>query len=176
MVILDIMAGNRHIYGGHVPGEILERRDSGEPIVYMDIEAELKIPPDVICDLKHLPIRDRVASLIVADPPYWNFGTSRFHGDPKEAQGSWWGNFKNLSNLRILIVGIVKTSRRVLRVDGCLYLKWCDVIYLWSRFAPMFAWDFTEEERDEWTSRSRRNTKPCYWIRYRLNYPSHLER
>lgn len=168
MVLLDITVGNRHIYGGHIPEEILKRRDSGEAIVYMDIEPGLRIPPDVICDLKHLPVRDRVAHLIVADPPYWNFGTSRFHGDPKEAQGSWWGNFKNLGNLRRIIVGIMKTSRRVLRSGGCLYLKWCDVMYPWSRFSSMFAWDFVEEDRDEWTSRSRRSSKPCYWIRYRL--------
>jgi len=168
MVILDIMAGNRHIYGGHIPKEILERRDSGEPIVFMDIEPGLRIPADVVCDLKHLPVRDRVATLIVVDPPQWNFGTSRFHGDPKEAQGSWWGNFKNLSTLLSILVGIVKTSRRVLRTGGGMWLKWCDVVYPWSRFSPMFTWDFTEEYRDEWKSRSRRNSKPCYWILYRL--------
>lgn len=167
MIILDITAGNRHIYGGYIPQEILERRDSGEAIIYMDLEVNLKVPPDVACDLKYLPIRGRIVDLIVVDLPYWNFGTSRFHGDPKEARASFWGNFKNLKNLLKLLVGVVKTSNRVLRHDGIVWLKWCDVVYPWSRFASMFTWSFREEERYEWSSKGR-GLKPCYWISYRL--------
>ena len=142
-------------------------QESG-PIIFFDVEPGLKKPPDVICDLIYLPVREGVADAVVADPPYWNFGTSRFHGDPREAHGSWWGNFKNLSTLKRILVGIMKSSRRVLRPEGRLYLKWCDVVYLWTRFSPMFNWDFNLENTDERESKSRRNTKPCYWFTYSL--------
>lgn len=138
------------------------------PIIFFDIEPRLKKPPDVICDLVHLPVRDEVADAVVADPPYWNFGTSDLHGDPQELKGSWWGNFKNLSNLRRILVGIMKSSRRVLRPDGSLYLKWCDVVYSWSRFGAIFGWDFKLEEKEERKSKSGRNVKPCYWFTYSL--------
>lgn len=142
------------------------------PVVFSDIEPNLKKRPDVICDLVYLPVRDRVAHAIVADPPYWNFGTSRLHGDPQEEHGSWWGNFRNLTNLRRILVGIMKSSRRALRLEGRLYLKWCDVMYPWVRFSPMFYWDFTLEDTDEKPSGSGRNTKPCYWFTYSLKLPA----
>jgi tRNA G10 N-methylase Trm11 len=140
----------------------------GGPIIFFDIEPGLKKPPDVICDLRQLPVRSKLNASIVADPPYWNFGTSDLHGDPQEAKGSWWGNFKNLRNLRSILVGIMKSSRRVLRPGGRLYLKWCDVVYPWTRFAPMFSWDFELEEKEERRSKSGRNVKPCYWFTYSL--------
>lgn len=160
-MILDITAGNRHIWGGWMP----ELQEEG-PIIFFDIEPRLKIPPDVICDLVYLPVRDGLAAAVVADPPYWNFGTSKFHGDPKEALGSWWGNFKNLTNLRRILVGIVKSSRRILRSDGHLYLKWCDVTYPWSRWEALFGRDFSLEDTLTKASGSGRNSKPCYWFTF----------
>lgn len=161
LIIIDLTAGNRHIWGGWMP-EILEPG----PIIHCDIETRLKIPPDLICDLRRPPFREGIAHAIVADPPYWNFGTSRMHGDPQEAQGSWWGNFKNLRTLLRLLVGICKTHR-LLRPGGRLYLKWCDVVYPWRRFEAIFLRDWKEEARLERTSRSGRTDKPCYWITYK---------
>lgn len=152
------------MWGGWMP----ELQEDG-PVVFFDIEPGLRKPPDVICDLRYLPVRSKLANTdIVADPPYWNFGTSRLHGDPQEAHGSWWGNFKNLSNLLRILVGIMKSSRRVLLPGGRLYLKWCDVVYPWRRFSSMFSWDFNLEETEEKPSRSGRNVKPCYWFTYSL--------
>ena len=140
------------------------------PVIFFDIEPRLKIPPDVICDLRRLPVRDGVAHAIVADPPYWSFGSSDFYGDPQEANGSFWGNFKNLKNLRKILVGIVKTARRVLRPGGRVYLKWCDVVYPWTRFYTMFTWSFTLEDTLTRVSANRaaKNKKPCYWFTYSL--------
>lgn len=138
------------------------------PVIFSDIETNLRRKPDVICDLKLLPYRDRSAHAIVIDPPYWNFGSSKMHGDPQEKMGSFWGNFKNLGILRRLLVGAVKSTRQVLRSRGRLYLKWCDVIYPWSRFETLFTRDFKELERMERESQSGRGKKPCYWITYEL--------
>ena len=160
-MILDITAGNRHIWGGWMP----ELQEEG-PIIFFDIEPGLKIPPDVICDLVYLPVRDGLAAAVVADPPYWNFGTSDLHGDPQEAKGSWWGNFKNLTKLRRILVGIMKSSRRILLPGGHLYLKWCDVVHPWTRFSPMFVWDFTLKATLARASRSGRNSKPCFWFTF----------
>lgn len=162
MVILDVTAGNRHIWGGWMP----EIPEDG-PVIFSDIEPTLKKKPDIICDLRYQPIRDGIVDAIVADPPYWSFGTSRLHGDPQEGQGSFWGNFINLRTLRGILVGIMKTSRRVLKPEGRVYLKWCDVVYPWIRFGGMFQWDFYEEARLTRESKSGRNKKPCYWITYR---------
>lgn len=139
-----------------------------EPVIFSDIETNLRRRPDVICDLKKLPYRDGSAHAVVLDLPYWNFGTSRMHGDPQEKQGSFWGNFKNLGILRRLLVGSVKSTRQVLRPGCKLYLKWCDVIYPWSRFESLFTRDFMELEREESESKSGRGKKPCYWITYEL--------
>lgn len=163
MVVLDITAGNRHIWGGWMP-EIPEEG----PVIHSDIEPRLKKRPDVICDLKHLPYRDGVAHAVILDAPYWNFGTS-IHGDPKEAVASFWGNFKNLAILRRLLVGGMKSSRRVLRRGCRLYLKWCDVVYPWTRFETIFTRDFRECHRMERQSHSGRGKKPCYWITYELH-------
>lgn len=137
------------------------------PIIYCDIEARLRIPPDIISDLKKPPFRNSITHAIVADPPYWNFGTSNLHGDPKEAKGSWWGNFKNLKKLLRILVGIEKTHE-LLRSGGRLYLKWCDVVYPWTRFSALFNRNWREESRIERESQSGRNKKPCYWITYIL--------
>jgi len=168
-MIIDLTAGNRHIWGGWMP-EIPELG----PIIYCDIEPGLRIPPDIICDLRRLPFRSQITHAIVVDPPYWNFGTSRLHGDPQEAHGSWWGNFKNLRTLLRLLVGIVKAGRWILRPEGRLYLKWCDVVYPWKRFQSMFSWSYDEEARLERESKSGRGKKPCYWITYRLKENSIL--
>jgi hypothetical protein len=162
-MILDITAGNRHIWGGWMP-----KISEPDPVVYSDIEPYLRRKPDIVCDLRYLPIRDRVADAVVVDPPYWSFGTSDLHGDPIEAKGSFWGNFKNLRNLISILVGIMKTSKRVLKPRGRLYLKWCDVVYPWTRFQGMFYWDFELEGKEERISKSGRNVKPCYWFTYRL--------
>lgn len=161
VVVIDLTAGNRHIWGGWIP----EIPEDG-PVIFCDLEPYLKHSPDVVCDLRAPPFREGVAHATVVDPPYWNFGTSRFHGDPQEAQGSWWGNFRNLTYLRSILRGIVK-SVSLLRPGGRMYLKWCDVVYKWTRFSPMFFWDWEEEARLERRSQSGRNVKPCYWFTLR---------
>jgi hypothetical protein len=157
------------MWGGWMP----DIEEEG-PIIFFDIEPGLRIPPDVICDLVRLPIRDGIAHAVVADPPYWNFGTSDLFGDPQEAKGSWWGKFGSLKNLWRILIGIVKSSRRVLRPGGRVYLKWCDVVYPWTRFSAMFTGDFTLEDTEErvsankgWAPSAKRK-KPCYWFTYSL--------
>lgn len=167
LVVVDITAGNRHIWGGWMP----EYQDPG-PVIYSDKEPFLKMRPDIVADLRYLPIRDQVVHEVIADPPYWNFGTS-IHGDPMESKGSFWGNFHNLTYLRSLLVGILKNSRRVLRPGGRLYLKWCDVVYPWRRFSAFFTRDFILEHTETRESKSGRGKKPCYWLTYRLKGVSH---
>ena len=171
-IIIDLTAGNRHIYGGKtIPDEL---KDPTDTIIFCDIERNLRIPPNIICDNTHLPIRDKTVHKIVYDPPQWNFGTS-IHGDPQEKRGSgnrswrasYWGNFKNVKTLFRLFVGGTRESSRVLKENGMLYLKWCDAIVPLRRIIQVFS-NFAEIGRKEWPSRSGRSTTRTYWIWFRL--------
>lgn len=165
-MILDITAGNRHIYGGWMP-----RLPEGR-VVFLDIEERLKRPPDVIADNRRLPFRDGSARSVVYDPPYITFGSSAFHGDPEEkAGGCFYGKYGNKRKLMLLLSGGVKAIRRVLEPRGLLYLKWCDTEVPLRRVLPIFLGDFEEIGRMERESRSGRTKAKTYWLTLRLKPP-----
>ena len=160
MVCLDITAGNRHMWtskrGKRPPVD-------DECVVFLDVERELKVSPDIFADNRHLPIRDAVVDTIVYDPPHWNFGTS-FHGDPKESEGSFWGNFKNGKNLRRLLAGGARESNRVLRPGGMLILKWCEARFTYEEVSVFFTWAFIQVGVDVWPSMSNRSKIRSMWV------------
>jgi len=168
MVIIDITAGNRHIYGGRLPSDL----SIEEEIIFIDIEYDLKVPPTIFADNTKLPIRDEVISTHIYDPPYWFFGSSKWHGDPKEASGSFWGNFRNLGNLNRLLRGASKEIKRTLKIGGDVFVKWCDGAIAWDNTVgkckpwAFFYWSFREVSREEWESKSGRTKHVTRWIRF----------
>lgn len=166
-MILDITAGNRHIWSGYIP----KLNDSG-PIVFFDIEKNLKIPPDVICDNRFLPIRDKIAEIVIFDPPCWRFGHSIWYGDPKEEKKTmFYGNYVNKNNLRRLLVGGVKTIRRVLKNNGTCLLKWSDSHVPINKVTIFFKHDFEEVYREEAPSKWGKTNNTNYWICFMLSTP-----
>jgi hypothetical protein len=138
--------------------------DCEEPIVFLDIERNLKKPPDILADNRHLPIRAGVVDTVVYDPPHWNFGTSEFHGDPQEKKGSFWGNFKNKRTLHRLLAGASRETLRALRPEGRLLLKWCEARFTWPEVSSFFIWGFDVEWIREWQSRSNRSKTKTMWV------------
>ncbi len=139
------------------------------PVIYCDIEKDLKVPPDVICDNRKLPIRDGIANVIIFDPPCWRFGHSEWYGDPKEQKKTmFYGNYVNKNKLLRLLVGGMKTIRRVLGKDGVFYFKWRDGMVEIERILPIFIKDFEEVYREETPSKWGKTDNTNYWIGFKM--------
>ena len=65
--ILDATAGNRHIW---------KVKDDSR-IVFMDIESELEVKPDIIGDCTKTDYPDGYFHTIFFDPPHWGGGCAR---------------------------------------------------------------------------------------------------
>jgi hypothetical protein len=167
-MILDITAGNRHIWKGVMPEVPLD-----ELVVFCDKEIRLKVPPDIFCDNRRLPCREGVADIVIYDPPHWDRGKPFVFGDPTEETGCWWGQFKNKSDAVRSIAGGVKESKRVLKESGLLHFKWSDGTKAgrnWKKLdhiLTLFIWAFKEISRSSYPSKSRHNANTTYWITFR---------
>ena len=81
--ILDATAANRCIW---------EMKES-EFIVYMDVESELEVKPDIVCDNRKTPYPDGYFHTIIFDPPHgWG-----------EKLGKEWYSIRNKKDLKTLI-------------------------------------------------------------------------
>lgn len=167
-MILDVTAGNRHIWRGWMP----ETVDRDDVIVFCDVETRLRIPPDIICDNTKLPFRHEIADSVIYDPPHWDRGGSWIM-DPQEKRGAWWGSFKNKADVVRSVSNAARESRRVLKTDGKLYFKWADCT---SRHRPwksidritiLIKWAFNEIDRIVQSSKAGSHTNKTYWITFR---------
>jgi len=170
-MMLDATAGNRMMW-----------KNKNPPLtIFIDKEARLKIPPDIIAAWERLPFRNNVFDCIIFDPPHYpKFGPKSRHGNPQSH--SWFGMFGTKTKL---VRAMAKALQEFIRVgkDSCrLCFKWCDtrIEYLekttgkWRRrtenpslwtLLSLF-YDWKEIYRREYVSPYGNNKQITYWITF----------
>jgi len=140
-MILDVTAGNRAMW-----------RDKRPPnVVFLDVEHRLAVPPDVVADSRRLPFRDGIFDTVVFDPPHaWgkkpgaivqtspkrSLIRSRVKRNTPSYYG--WDKYRTRRELISYIHQTLKEARRVLKPDGVLWFKWCDIEIEIERLAGLF--------------------------------------
>jgi len=166
-MILDATAGYRTMY---------ELKDSAN-IIYIDIETKLLKKPTVFCDNTKTPFMDKQFDTIFYDPPH-GFGEKQFDhvnqmsGDVKAAAKhlpfvSTYYGWDKYSNQQSLIVHVYKAQRefhRILKDDGLLWFKWCEVKISLHRVLQLFdKWDVLMRVNVADPSKTWGKSK-SYWI------------
>lgn len=115
-MILDASAGNRHIWQGQRPDEV----------IFMDKETRLLIPPDLFATWGALPFRADIFDCVIFDPPHQTAGGKlkcQWTRDPKESNGTtWYGAFRNDRELKITLF---HAQAEFSRVSSRMCFKWC---------------------------------------------------
>ncbi len=146
-MILDATAGNRAIW----------RKKESPHILWIDIEPELEIPPDMVLDCTATGFEAGRFHTIFFDPPHgWgkdpnrSWTTIRNMKEREEypwkppSQLSYWGweKYKSKSALLAFIHKAQKEFNRILTPDGILWVKWNEVNIPLSPILPLFRnWD-----------------------------------
>ena len=119
-MILDACCGPKMMYKG------LHKQFSQDEIIFMDIrkghffydlekKRPVNIEPDIMADLKHLPFRDSVFSLIMFDPPHGDFSIKSFFCNI-------YGSLRPQEYITLLIWANIEFAR-VLKDDGYIFAK-----------------------------------------------------
>jgi len=129
-MILDATAGNRTMY---------ETKDVNK-IIYIDIEKQLWRKPTIFADCTRTPFKPKTFHTIFFDPPrtyranhptYLNVSKrirKAIHRYKPFADVYYgWDKYKNRQELIAFIYRAQKEFLRILRDDGLLRLKWCEV-------------------------------------------------
>jgi len=152
--ILDATAGNRHIWTKKYP----------RGVVFLDIEPNLRISPDVIGDFTNMTMfEDESFNLVIFDPPFAKCGD--MHNRPDEKYGSYWGSIDSTFHFLRLVNGGLKEIYRVLRPNGFMYLKFNDIHFSLEKLLLILKTHFNELIRTSRKSQSGKgNESATYWI------------
>jgi len=174
--ILDATAGNRQIW------EEKEHRF----ILFVDIEPELDIPPDLIIDTRDTKFPDEYFNTIFFDPPHgWggktgkSIYTCRNEKEYVELKKKYnldrWGNKASYYGLdkyptkSALIKYIFESQReffRILKLNGMLWLKWNEVSIPLGNILSLFH-DWIEMLRLPISSPLQKmGNKQTYWVMF----------
>lgn len=148
--ILDATASNRSIW----------RTKESTKIIWIDIEPELEIKPDLVLDCTQTGFPDNSIMMLIFDPPHWwgqktgeAFFTCRNKAEKKKfldkynmgsAGCAYYGTdkFGTKTELLSFIHKAQKEFHRILYPDGVLWLNWSDVKLSLSKILPFFKdWD-----------------------------------
>jgi len=161
--ILDITAGNRHIW--------TDKNPLGT--IFLDKEPNLKISPDIVADFSDLHMfEDNAFTLVVFDPPFAKCGN--MHSDPQETYGSYWGSIDSTFELLKLVSKALIETHRVLRDDGFLFIKFNDVHTPLQDFLLVFKTHFNELIRTSRKTQSGKSDSQTYWILFQKKIQSSL--
>jgi tRNA G10 N-methylase Trm11 len=142
-MILDATAGNRSIY----------TYKYSRNIIYLDRQKQLKIKPTIFADDMFLPFKDSVFDMIIFDPPHqWTTkGTTTTppYSIPQGWKyvkllgirgGTYYGaeQYSSKAGLIKYIYNAQKEFKRVLKDDGVLLFKWCEVEMDIKRILALF--------------------------------------
>ncbi|MBA7491945.1 hypothetical protein ES702_02493 [subsurface metagenome] len=142
--ILDATAGNRFIWS------IKE----SPFIIWGDIEPELEFKPDIVFDCTKTDFPDKYFHTIFFDPPH-SWGREKnagiFTTPSKAVSDEKWPTHKRKRpryygldkyKTRTALLGFINRAQkefyRILRDDGCLWLKWCEIHSTIEAILPIF--------------------------------------
>lgn len=148
--ILDATASNRSIW---------LIKDSPH-ILFIDIENELQVPPDMVLDCTETGFKPHSYHTIFFDPPQWwgdtpsdnyysckNLKESKAFSEKYGYKGyftSYYGTdkFKSKTELLTFLHKSQKEFNRILKDDGMLWVKWNETKIPLSKILPFFKnWD-----------------------------------
>ncbi len=148
--ILDATASNRSIW----------RKKESRHVLWIDIESELRVPPDMVLDCTTTGFEAERFHTIFFDPPHWwgdetgeNYFACRNDADEMKLQkrygirarkAAYYGadKFKSKSELLVFIHKAQKEFCRILKDEGILWLNWSEVKIPLGKILPFFRnWD-----------------------------------
>jgi hypothetical protein len=114
-------------------------------ILFIDVEKELQRKPNVFASNVNLPFKDSQFSTVFYDPPFkWNCDDHQFFSFPNREKlhkmypdirpdtnpPSYYGidRYKTRTELVSYIYRSEKELYRVLKEDGILWLRWCEMV------------------------------------------------
>jgi len=140
-MILDATAGNRTMY--------ISKKT--ETIIYIDIEKQLKIKPTIYADNTNTPFLSEIFDTIFYDPPHDYgrddsdlLGIGKLHYKELKATEhrlhTYYGYKYTPNRLSMikLLYGANKEFNRILKDDGLLWLKWCELKLSLNRMLRIF--------------------------------------
>jgi len=140
--ILDATAGNRTMW----------QTKNSENIIYIDIQKQLWVKPTIYASNEQTPFRDKQFHTIFYDPPHdygdkpfdFNMGKVAVHKQwlRKKPFGHTyygWDIYKTKRELIAHIWRAQKEFQRILRDDGLLWVKWCEIRLSLKRLLNIFA-------------------------------------
>ena len=133
-MILDAGCGNRAMW---------QHKDNSD-IVFIDIEKQLTIKPDLFASNTTLPFTAESFDTVFFDPPFkWNCGDHPFFSFPNVQMRNamypdikdnrkvtgYYGieRYKTRSALVSYIFRAERELRRILKPDGILWVRWCNM-------------------------------------------------
>jgi tRNA G10 N-methylase Trm11 len=148
-----------------------------ENIVYLDRHRELYIKPTIYADSQQLPFKDKSFDIILFDPPHQWASSEKIpvYGAPYRKKilltmgikgHTYYGveQYKNRRQLIRYIYQSQKEFKRVLKDDGILMLKWCEVEIPLDRLLQVFE-DWRELMRIPVKSQQQTmGEKQTYWV------------
>jgi len=145
-MILDATASNRTMW----------RTKNCEHIIYIDVETRLKNKPTIFCDNTKTPFKSQSFDTIFYDPPHlWETDPEPRPVFPREIK-EWnkddplisytyfgWNRYHTRGELVTHLHKAAKELYRILKDDGLLWLKWCEVNIQLDNVLGIFG-DFAE--------------------------------
>ena len=170
-LILDAAAGNR----------IMWLCKSPHDFVFVDLEKNLQVKPMIICDNTQMPFQDSIFDTIFFDPPHvWrNSSTlSMFTCQNKEIFNKrfpkyaaerapryyGWDKFKTKNDLLNHITKAINEFERILKKDGLLFIKWCEIKIPLNEIRSALTTKFAELMILPIKSRMQTSKNQTYWI------------
>jgi len=166
-MILDATAGNRTMW---------QHKNSAN-IIYIDIQKKLAVKPTIFADNMQTPFKDKIFDTIFYDPPH-DYGSKQgyqpeYWSEKKQYAQKHvpfaftyygWDKYKTWQSLLRHIYFAQKELARILKDNGLLFFKWCEITKNIDRVLSLF---------DNWTVLMRiyvtspthtAGIKQTYWI------------
>jgi hypothetical protein len=133
-MILDAGCGNRCMWQEKVI----------DSITYMDVQKRLERKPTLFADNCQMPLKSEIADTVFFDPPFgWGWSTHPFFSFPnrqemwekypdirKDANPPGYYGIERFTHRSQLVSYIYRSEKelyRVLKNDGCLWLRWANM-------------------------------------------------
>ena len=172
-LVLDATAANRMVW----------RKKDDARVLFIDIEPELEIKPDLVCDCTDTGFPDKSFHTIIFDPPHWwgdeiaeNIYTLRNADDVKKFNDKYGTNMHQgyygtdkVKTRRELVTFLHKAQKEIYRIlwdNGLLWFNWSEVKIPLGNILSIFVnWD--EMIRLEIGSKSQTRSKhQNYWLMF----------